>query len=500
MRARVLGMLPVLVLPATAAGQYGTPTIYVGPIVPPAFRLLAEPAVQTEVGLTEAQKTAADQIRRVWAVGSEGLWFGTVGYVPADLLRNALGQRTVDYLATGLTKEQRTRLDQIHFQLREKEFGAHMAFAMAARDLGLRRDQLDDVHSLKAQRIEEIDKSVTSGKRFEKIKTDVQATNGDTFEKMAEMLSRTQRERLKAMRGKEFVVPQGGPKPAAKVTDVPPARYSATNVGYYDLELTYCTLPSVVAELKLNETQVKALSAAWNDAAGELGVSEGRVRRGWVDTVHSRTEKVLDQQLTKQQRARFDQIMMQRRAKVSPEAICTYPAAIGTLKMTPIQLQQLSGGKRLAEVLSKDQLTAYDKLLGAPFVLPSIKDDYLPAPAPVPDPAVKPHVPYAVARDFLVLTNRLNLTEAQVKKLRELAEDEPKIRELIQKELALDDTPPVAGSGRAITTVSVVTDHYRATVEQHCWDVLEPAQQSTARKIFGRGISAERRRPVVYGG
>jgi len=37
-----------------------------------------------------------------------------------------------------------------------------------------------------------------------------------------------------------------------------------------------------------------------------------------------------------------------------------------------------------------------------------------------------------------------------------------------------------------MTAVNVVTEHYRAAVEQQCWDVLEPGQQSIARKIFGR--------------
>ena len=92
-----------------------------------------------------------------------------------------------------------------------------------------------------------------------------------------------------------------------------------------------------------------------------------------------------------------------------------------------------------------------------------------------------------VARDFLRLTDRLKLTAEQVKKLRELAEDEPKIRELIRKELALDDTPPVAGAGRGKTTVNVVTERYRAAVERQCWDVLDEPQRSIARKIFGRG-------------
>ena len=42
---------------------------------------------------------------------------------------------------------------------------------VAAGDLGLRADQKDDVHTLKSLRVEEIAKHVTSGDRFEKIKS-----------------------------------------------------------------------------------------------------------------------------------------------------------------------------------------------------------------------------------------------------------------------------------------------------------------------------------------
>jgi hypothetical protein len=478
---------PVSNDPAGAPAAQVVPAIYVAPVVPPAFRLLAEPAVQADIGLTAEQKAAADKVREGWAVPARGVSLGRFGFVPGDVLRAAANQWTADFVATGLTKEQRTRLDQILFQLREKEFGRHQAFAMAARDLGLRPDQVEDVQNVKAVRVEEIEKAVTSGKRFEKLKGEVETANGDTFEKMAEMLTRAQRERLKGLRGKPFMVPPEELKLASPVPDPPPAQYSATNVGYYDLELLYITAPALVTELKLDEAQVKALSAAWNEAVGDFGVVQGRLPRGWVDIVHAQTEKVLDKQLTKEERVRFDQIMMQRRAKVSPEAACTYPAAIASLKLTPIQLQQLTGGKRLNEVLTKDQLSGYDKLLGAPFKLPTVKDDYIPAPRTAPAPAGTPPVPSAVARDFLRLTDRLKLSDEQVKTLRDLAEDEPKIRELIRKELALDDTPPLAGAGRAQTTVNVVTERYRSAVERQCWDVLDEPQRSIARKIFGRG-------------
>ena len=148
------------------------------------------------------------------------------------------------------------------------------------------------------------------------------------------------------------------------------------------------------------------------------------------------------------------------------------------------------------EALAKEQVESLKKLGGDEFQLNTNIDDPIPArfrqvagagaiQRPLVPPA--PSLPVTQARDFLRLTDRLKLTAEQVKKLRDLADDEPKVRELIRKELALDDTPPVAGASRAQTTVNVVTERYRTAVERQCWDVLDEPQRSIARKIFGRG-------------
>jgi hypothetical protein len=474
MRTRVFTLLSVVTLPAVAAAQAGPPSIHIAPVVPPAFRLLAEPVVQKEVGLTDAQKAAMDEIRRDWDVPARGLWFGYLGHVPGDVLRAAADERTANFLARGLTKDQRTRLDQIYFQLREKEFGPHLAFAMAARDLGLRPDQSEDVRTLKALRVEEIDKVVTSGKRFEKVKVEVQATNGDTFEKMAEMLTRTQRERLNELRGKLF---EGKVELGEARQSSEKPRYPATSFGVYDLELWYIVAPTVRSELGLTDAQIKAFQAAYDEASEVLSA-------GKLQQVHALTEKAIADHLIGVQRARFDELMIQRRARVSAEAACGHPAAVAALKLTPIQLQQLRDGKPVPDVLTVNQARDLGRLAGKPFDLPTdVKDPYLPAAGQQAVVASRP----ALARDFLKMTERLKLSGDQVTRLRELAEDEPKIRELIRFELSLDDTPPMVGPARYLTAAAAVTEHYRTTVEQKCWDLLEPAQQSIARKLFGRG-------------
>lgn len=509
MCARRLTLLLALI-PAAAIADT---SVRVAPVVPPPFRLLAEPAVVKDLALTAPQQQAVDQLRRCLNSSAQDLYLGLFGMVPADVLRAGVTQQINDFLAHGLTKDQRARLEQIAFQLREREFGPHQAFAMAARDLGLRPDQLEDVRNLKGQRVEEIANAVTSGKRFEKVKAEVSATNGETFEKMAEMLTRAQRERLRELRGRAFVlgdaapkakpsvaspIPEPGPTPRIQMPEVAPPpnfrvildRYPAELFGVYDIELRYLDTVSVQSELKFNLDQVRKIELAlraWSEAHLALpGLDLNRAGR-----LHDRTARAIDEILKPEQRRRLGEIMMQRRALVSPEAMCGHPAAVERLKLTPNQLQQLRYGRLVADVLSEDQLAARKELLGRPFQLPiGVVDPLIDRVAPEPSAEARivvPSVQYSSSRDFLLLTDRLQLTPGQVKKLRNLAEDEPRIRELIQQELSLDNTPPVAGAGRSVTAVNSVTELYREAVEKQCWDVLDPQQQSTAKKIFGRG-------------
>ena len=132
MRARVC-LLSCLAIPALAVAQDRNPPIHVAPVVPPAFRLLGDPAVQKDINLTDAQKAAAERVRQASNQPVRGLPLGRFGFVPAGAFRLAIDAQTAAFLADGLTKEQRTRLDQILFQLREREFGPHLAFALAGR-------------------------------------------------------------------------------------------------------------------------------------------------------------------------------------------------------------------------------------------------------------------------------------------------------------------------------------------------------------------------------
>jgi hypothetical protein len=492
-----LAYVTLLMLAGSAAAQTPPPVIYLSPVVPPGLKLLNQPAVQAEVGLTAGQKVQVMALNHVWGQ-SPRTW--ETALVPPEVARAAVAHVTQEFLARGLTKEQRTRLDQVVFQLREKEFGAHAAFAMAARDLGLRADQLDDVHNLKGLRVEEIARHVTSGERFERVKGKVAATNGDTLEKMTEMLTRTQRERLTQMRGKPFTAKvEAGPVEAKKV-GLPKFVYPPELFGVYDFEIRYLNSGSVWKEVGIKEEQ----RASINRALEEWEAEHARIKDGPVEKVaelHDRAARGLNAVFTPDQRKRFDELMARRRREAGGlEAACGYPAVVSTLRLTPVQLNALREGKAVGDVLTKNQFEALDKFFGQPpdaGFAPTVSDPIVDKAAEVKKKQEAARraeqrqnvalTDFAFARNFLVLANRLRLSEEQVKKFRELAEDEPKIKKLIQRELSLSDTPPVAGATRGLTTMTAVMDQYQMALEEQCWSVLDAQQQSTARKIFGRG-------------
>jgi hypothetical protein len=455
--------------------------IYIAPISPAALRYLAQPAVQVELNLNRKQKDMVGKLASLWDI-SLGEWRErTPRWVPVAAFPAVIAERTDAFLADGLTQEQQTRLNQVVYQLKEREFGAYAAFSMAARDLQLRPDQAEDLTNIKATRVEEILKAVTSAERFEKVKTKVEATNGDTFEKMAEMLTRAQRERLKELKGKAFAARVEFDKTPANVE----VRYPAQLFGYHDIELRYLKHPSLRDELRLTEEQAATMDRILTGWEEEYRQSTQVLRLNEdyaASRLHDYTARSLGEYLSDSQRERLGQIMMQRRARASPQAVCGHPSAVSILRLSPMQLEQLEYGRELAEVLTKDQLAKYEKLLGKPFELPTtVNDPFIPAANSPP----RKWMPYAFARNFLVRADRLKLSADQVKKLNDLVEDELNIKDLIQKELGYPDVQNVIGAGRGAITADAVREKYQEALEEQCWNVLDPRQQSLAKQLFG---------------
>jgi hypothetical protein len=467
------------------------PGVYLAPNIPPNLKLLAQPSVQTDLGLSPQQKADVAALHKAIDLPAWAWEAASLGWITAELGTRIASDRARQYLVTGLTREQRNRLDQIAFQLREREFGAHAAFAMAARNLALRPDQLEDVQYLKGLRVQEIAKHVTSSDRFERVKDRVTATNTDTFDKMAEMLTRTQRERLTALKGQPFTGSIEAAEPPVARTKGPAFRYPERLFGAYDFELRYLDSGAVWTEVGIKEDQRASIARALREwEATYLLVKDGPIQN--VAGLHDVTAKALDAILTADQRQRFDELMARRRREAGgPEAACGYPPVVSALKLSPIQLAALNEGETVANVLTKAQYDAFEKVFGkAPESSPSVADPIMEKARAAQEKqgAVLPFRQpgsVAFASSFLLIADRLRLSAEQIKKLRELAEDEPKMLELIQRELSLADTPPVVGAGRNLTSAGRVIDWYKTALEEQCWTVLDPQQQSLARKLFG---------------
>lgn len=488
--------LALLLLAGPALAQFGRnfwprpdqapaepPAIRLPPIVPPEWTLLSQPAVRAELGLTKEQAAALDAFQNPAA--GEAVSAASLGWLSPEAGRALLSAGRDAYVSTGLTKAQQARLKQILFQLKEKEFGSYAAFAMSARDLGLRPDQKEDVSWLKGQRVDEIAKLVTSGERFEKVKGQVAAANTDTFEKMAEMLTRTQRERLKDLRGKPF----GGkvevaPGPEKKPEDPAKAGYPPALFGLYEFEVRY--LWGVEGLTDGQKVDVIRGQATWDASYSAL---KGDPIEKAAD-LHDETAKLLNTVLTAKQRKRFDELMARRRLEIGGlEAACGYPPVVAALKLTPAELTALKERKPAAEVLGKARLEALEKFFGepaelSPYVIDPIRLKFLEAKQA--ERGFGRQNPEAFARHFLAISDRLKLSADQVKKLRELAEDEPKFFDLIQRELDFADTPPVTGAGRGLTVAGGVAEKFRAAAEKQCWDVLDEKQRSLAAQFYGR--------------
>jgi hypothetical protein len=473
--------LPVLLTSTLAYAQPPRP-IEVAPIVPVEWRLLSQSTVRDDLGLTNEQKTALERVEAWQAIPYAALFWGTRGACTPEMANSFKEQARDEYLTKTLMPAQRTRLRQIEYQLKEREFGAHLALAMAARQLGLCADQLEDVTSIKGQRVEEIAKLVTSGERFDKVKPKVESANTDTYEKIAEMLTKTQRERLKELRGGRTF--ERKLKVKSNANDEAGPAYPAQLFGVYDFELRYLRMDEVRTELKVTAEQGAELDKARFQWIEKLPnhMRLDKTNPQSILELHELIASAITKTLSKDQIVRLGQISMQVRALVSQEAMCGHPAAVTALKLTPIQLAEFASGKRIAEVLTREQRDAREQLLGPPFAaLTAMQNPFLPQSRTPSNTFLA-----AFASRFLVISDRLKLTEEQIKKLRELAEDEPKFFELLQRELGFADTAPVAGAGRAITPAGIVSDQFRESVEEQCWNVLDDKQKSTAKAIYGR--------------
>ena len=135
-------------------------TIHIPTPESPEWRFLLQKSIQDELALTARQKAELSLLESMdWKIAAI-LSDASFGLVPSAEFARAIPKARQEFLKNGLTESQQKRLRQIVFQLKEREFGAHVAFTWTVHELGLRPDQLEDVTSIKGQRVEDIAKLV----------------------------------------------------------------------------------------------------------------------------------------------------------------------------------------------------------------------------------------------------------------------------------------------------------------------------------------------------
>ncbi|HVK13695.1 MAG TPA: hypothetical protein VM597_33420 [Gemmataceae bacterium] len=493
---RHLSLVSALVVAAGAVAQPAAPKksaeppppISITPSMPAALRLLTAPAVQKDVGLTPTQLETVEALTAEWVTPADTWALRGIGWLTPAQARAETARRTNAFLTKGLSKDQARRVEQIGYQLREKEFGAHAVFAASARALGLRDDQAEDIPNIQAARVDEITRLVLSGERFAAVRPKVAASNADAYEKMAEMLTRTQREKLKDLRGKTFageVDPAFFAVPASAVPKVRRSVYPPASFNEFDFELLYLKNEAVQRELKGAADQI----VGWNRIIPPERSAAN----------YSKTWGIIREHLTAAQQKRFHELMIRRRLVIGGvEAALGYPVVVDRLQLTGTQLKALADGDTADAVLSKDQQQRWaEGLVGEPFEFDVVDgDEHFEAlrkakalAARAADVVAKPknNVPPSLARSLLLLSGRLEMSDDQIKQLREIAEDMPKMQALIEKELGFPDGQHTAGADRGLTTAHAVQNRYRDVAEAQSWKVLDAKQQSLAKKMMGRG-------------
>jgi hypothetical protein len=452
-------------------------TFIVATVAPPPLVYLGEPAVQQELRLTDEQVRVVRQLRARASTARQAT-HAALGLASRALPpeREAVEAR----LATALTAEQARRLRQIMHQHRLKEFGTAAALAQLFPDLATTAEQQLDFASMRRDRAEAVVKAVLSGDRFDTINKEVEAGNRDLFERVRDLLSRDQNARLTEMLGKPFAGDIRLTPPVVAGKGMPPkSPYLGLLFGMHFLELDYLVEPAVQDELKMTKDQAglafNALSH-WNERFGQARAAAPKADGvALAADLSEFTNGAVSTMLKPAQRERLRQILMQRRLRLAGwEGVCGYPGVAAHLKLTQVQIDELKAGKPTGELLTAEQIESLKKLVGDPFrgavklkneLAASEEEEVITQPGQRSFPL---HV--------LAAAQRLGLTEEQARRLQELADDEPKVRGLIQRELGYSGTTTV---GAPIPSVEIATlQRYAKIVEEKALMVLTEQQRS----------------------
>jgi hypothetical protein len=303
------------------------------------------------------------------------------------------------------------------------------------------------------------------------------------------LLTEEQQAKLKGLLGEPFGADIRLELPAAVPLKPIAPVYREKLFGYYAFEAEFLINESVQKELQMSDDQVrkaKEFHVEWSKRFQDEKKAEpdaAKIIQSLDLLVTKELKGILDK---RGQRDRFLSIMVQHRENVGGVgAACGYPEVADALQLDSVQQNSLRFGGLPSAVMTAKQKGIYSKIIGLPFKGEVRIDDPFAPPKKAEVPAFKvATIPVIDERKFNLAghmidnARQLKLTDEQTKRLKEIAEDAPKLKELLHRELSnLPPSTDLATLRNALPEVSAVNNYRKAIIEQ-CLEVLDDKQRS----------------------
>lgn len=442
-------------------------------------------SVRDELKLTKEQISKVEAIAARWSSKPTEQRLEN-GLRPTSGLQLVTESRKA--LDEALTPAQRQRLKQIILRHREREHGLPAVVSTLAGELNLSAEQQQKFESLRGARAEALLEHLTSGERIPAVRRNVSRANDDFVAGVEGLLTAEQRARLKDL----FGAPFAGQIKLREPVPVPVATasgkvYLTKLFGHYSVEAEFLTNESVQKELGMDREQVrraKEFHVEWSKRVAE-GLKTNPDAAEVLLAQDELVRKELDAILKAHQRIRFLSIMTQYRERVAGVAgACGHPEALKAMELHEDDIKKLrEGDESWANwfVGRGRPSIAYRGVLGIAFTgQVTINNPLVELPKASGKPAAAgPLVDEkrVVFANYLIdNARRMKLGNDQLARLREIAEDAPKLREILHRELSNLPPPTVLMPSRALPEARAL-EAFRKSIFEQCNDVLTKDQQ-----------------------
>lgn len=459
-------------------------------------------AVREELKVDKKQAEQIDRLIAPWGderLGRFGVWTDLAA------LREKLSTGVQQEINAILNPDQQKRLTQIIWRHREREQGIAAVINALANELKLSGEQREKFERLRFKRAEIILEQISADQRLAVIRREIHDANNDYSEKFQQLLTPAQKGQWADLLGEPFAADLKLNAPRLISLGFHKGVYLESFFQSYSFEPDFLANESVQKELKMEDDQVRKVKEFWvewtqrvdEEIKDRMKNVSAKVtyRNAAIDAIvfqHGFVANNLQKLLSQKQWPRFRSMMIQHRILVSgPASAYGYPGVRELVGIKDDELEAIRKGTRPYNAGSKKELETMSNLIGLPF-RDSVKFDtrevLVSSARAVANPKAELKFGMIEDRSATVATyminssGRMRLSDAQVARLREIAEDAPKIREILRKEMSNLPLPPVHGS--RVSPEARAVEMYRNATLERCLDVLDDKQRS----LFGNQI------------